>query len=333
MQYLSNKNLPFVKESPGNLFIRGQFVQGIRPEPLPRSKLFKWLLTPNPKRIEKKIDQWKPEVKFNTEFLHAAEDQLVWLGHASFYIRLGKYQILTDPVFGDLAPFMRRRHPMPCSPSAFTNIDYIILSHGHRDHLDIPSLKILVRNNPQCTVLCPLGFEDMLRDIGFLYIQEAAWYQQYQTPEDLKIVFLPAKHWNRRFLWDYNTTLWGSHWIETRKTSIYFAGDTAMNSHFADIRSIMGSPDICLMPVGAYLPRFVMEWAHMAPWEAVDALHILGSTYFIPMHFGTFDLADEPASEPVKLLQQYIQEGKMRRDQLWLPAVGENALGFHISEK
>jgi L-ascorbate metabolism protein UlaG (beta-lactamase superfamily) len=323
ISYRYNHHLPFVKETKGNPFIKGQFTFGGSVEPIPRSKLFRWMMTPNPKRAEKLQDNWRPEVKTGQNFVADVQPKIVWLGHASFYICTGKYKILTDPVFFDLAPMLRRRHRLPLSPSAFVGIDYIILSHGHRDHLDIPSMKQLVRQNPNVTVLCPLGFDDMLRDIGFINIQEAAWYQQYLLPDDLKVVFLPAKHWNRRWLTDYNTTLWGSHWIEWEGRTVYFAGDTGMASHFDDIRSVMGTPDYCLMPVGAYLPRFVMEWAHIAPWEALEAFHILKGKYFIPMHYGTFDLSDEPASEPMRLLRSYEKEGKFEDKTLLLPAVGE----------
>jgi L-ascorbate metabolism protein UlaG (beta-lactamase superfamily) len=322
IRYRFNQSLAFVCPSKGNLTINDQFVQEEVIEPIPRTKLLRWMLSPNPKRAEKIADYWKPNVVTGNAFLTDQQEKVVWLGHASFFIKVGQYQILTDPVFYDLAPMLRRRHKLPCSPSDFKNIDYILLSHGHRDHFDIPSLKLLARLNPSCTVLCPLGFDNMLRKIGFIHIQEAAWYQQYQTPDDLKIVFLPAKHWNRRFLWDYNTTLWGSHWIEGNGASVYFAGDTAMDQHFQIIREIMGQPDVCLMPVGAYLPRFVMEWAHIAPWEAVEAFGILGGKRFVPMHYGTFDLSDEPASEPYRLLQQYEREGSFKDSELLLPEVG-----------
>jgi L-ascorbate metabolism protein UlaG (beta-lactamase superfamily) len=324
IRYRYNQTLPFVHPSKGNLTINRQFVQEDSVESIPRAKLIRWMLSPNPKKAEKQADQWKPAVLSGNAFLTDQQEKIVWLGHASFYIKVGRYRILTDPVFYDLAPMLRRRHKLPCSPSDFQNIDYILLSHGHRDHLDIPSLKLLARLNPDCTVLCPMGFDDLLRKIGFIKIQEAAWWQQYQTPEDLKIIFLPAKHWNRRFLWDYNTTLWGSHWVELSGRSVYFAGDTAMDHHFQKIRTLLGQPDICLMPVGAYLPRFVMEWAHIAPWEAVEAFHVLGGKTFVPMHYGTFDLSDEPASEPCRLLREYEAAGLFENKQLLLPKVGEN---------
>lgn len=324
MQFKFNRHLPFIKPFEGNFFLNGQFSRTESLEKIPSNKLFKWMLTPNPLRKEKRLDKWRPEVMERKDFITASENQIVWLGHASFFIKIGRYKILTDPVFYDLAPLMKRRHPLPCSASIFENIDYIILSHGHRDHLDIPSLKKLSKQNPNCTVLCPLGFEKLLRSLGFTNIQEAGWYQQYQTPSDLKVVFLPAKHWNRRFLTDYNTTLWGSTWIESEGKSVYFAGDTALDNHFGEIKSLLGEADFCLMPVGAYRPRFVMEWAHIAPWEAVDALHQLGAKNMIPMHFGTFDLSDEPASEPLRLLESYQKEGKFLDKNLILPKVGES---------
>lgn len=321
--YKLNPALNFVKDYKGNPFKNGQYYFGEEPMELPRSTIFKWMLSPNPYRKEKREDKWAPYVQPLAALPEKHISCIIWLGHASFLIQTGGYRIITDPVFFDLAPVMRRRHALPISVDKLTQIDYLLLSHGHRDHLDIPSLKKLLPLNPAIKVLCPLGFEAMLKDIGFEFIQEAAWYQQYQTPENLKIVFLPAKHWNRRFLWDYNTTLWGSHWIESNETTIYFAGDTAMADHFKDIRATLGAPDISLLPVGAYLPRFVMEWAHIAPWEALEAFKILESSTFIPMHYGTFDLSEEPASAPLQLLRKYHLEGQFDNKVLLTPDAGE----------
>lgn len=323
MEFRYNPSLSFIKEYRGNPFADNQYFFGASPEAIPRSKLFRWMLTPNPKREEKRKDHWRPDVIEDSNFMNSTHDMIVWLGHASFFIQVDGIKILTDPVFFDLAPVLKRRHKLPVSTSFFKDIQYIILSHGHRDHLDIPSLKVLAKQNPNCEILCPLGFTSILRECGFTKIQEAAWWQQYKTIPQLKIHFLPAKHWNRRFITDYNTTLWGSHWIETSCKKIYFAGDTALADHFTEIHQTLGAPDYCLMPVGAYLPRFVMEWAHIAPWEAVDAFHTMNAKHFIPMHFGTFDLSDEPASEPYRLLQQYEKEGKFKDTKLHLPAVGE----------
>jgi L-ascorbate metabolism protein UlaG (beta-lactamase superfamily) len=306
-----NHRLSFIrKDIKGNLCLDNEFVFDKKKDKLPFENLFKWITSANPQRSEKKKDTFKPEVIYNQDFLKTQRDKIVWLGHSSFYIQLNNKNILTDPVFYDLTPLLRRKHDLPCPVADFKNIDYILLSHGHRDHLDIPTLKKLARQNPDCEILCPLGFNKMLKKIGFKNIQEAAWWQQYNI-EHLDIVFLPAKHWNRRFITDYNTTLWGSFAIQSASKSIYFAGDTGYDKHFAEINNHFPEFDVCLMPVGAYKPKFVMEWAHTSPEESVKGFHELKGKKFIPMHYGTFDLSDEPASEPVKILHELKSKNKL----------------------
>ncbi len=299
-----NSELRFIRDDvKGNLCIDNEFVFENKKDKLPFENLFKWITTINPQRKEKKIDTFKPEINFNTEFLNTQEDKITWLGHSSFFIQLNGIKILTDPIFYNLTPLLKRKNGLPCAINHFKNIDYILLSHGHRDHLDIPTLKNLVKQNPEIEILCPLGFKKMMKKIGFKKIQEAAWWQQFNV-EKLDIIFLPAKHWNRRLITDYNTTLWGSFAIKTNIKTIYFAGDTGYSHHFKEINNYFPYFDICLMPVGAYKPKFVMEWAHTSPHEAVQGFHELNGKTFIPMHYGTFDLSDEPASEPIKILNE-----------------------------
>ncbi|MCB0508593.1 MAG: MBL fold metallo-hydrolase [Chitinophagales bacterium] len=302
-----NVNLPFIKDDKnGNLCIDGQYILNESKENPPYSKLFMWMVNKNPQRKEKKSDKFVPEVFKNNTFLNSTHDCITWLGHSSFYIQLQQIKILTDPVFYSLTPLLKRKHPLPCNISDFKDINYIILSHGHRDHLDIPTLKKLCKQNPKVEVLCPLGFEKMLQKIGFTKIQEAAWWQRYNT-QSITIDFLPAKHWNRRFITDYNTTLWGSFALSIIDKKIYFAGDTAYDQHFKEIQEHYQNFDFCLMPIGAYKPRYVMKWAHISPEEAIQAFQELQGKTFIPMHYGTFDLSDEPASEPIRIIEKNMQ--------------------------
>jgi L-ascorbate metabolism protein UlaG (beta-lactamase superfamily) len=306
--YQFNSALKFIRDDiKGNLMIDKEFVFDKKKDKLPFENLAKWMLTPNPQRSEKKSDRFTPAVVKNSTFIENENDKIVWLGHSSFYVQLNGKRILTDPVFYDLTPFLKRKHTLPCDITTFRSIDYILLSHGHRDHFDDATLRKLAKQNPNCTVLCPLGFDKMLRKLGFKYIQEAAWWQQYDISE-LDIIFLPAKHWNRRFITDYNITLWGSFAIKSSTQSVYFAGDTGYDKHFNEINKHFPAFDICLMPVGAYKPKFVMEWAHTSPEESVQGFHELNGKTFIPMHYGTFDLSDEPASEPKRLLEAMEKE-------------------------
>ena len=119
-----------------------------------------------------------------------------------------------------------------------------------------------------------------------------------------------------------NQVLWGSFMLRAKNKQIYFAGDSAYKDHFVEIKELFGEPDFCILPVGAYKPAFMMEQSHLDPREAVQAFHDLGGKLLIPMHFGTFDLSDEPAGEPVRILQAMAAAGKIY-GQLHLPAIGE----------
>lgn len=135
---------------------------------------------------------------------------------------------------------------------------------------------------------------------------------------------MPASHWHRRGLLDMNKVLWGSFVIKTSTQTIYFAGDTGFAPHFEKIEELLGPMDVCIMPIGAYKPSFLMQKSHMNPHEAVKAYNQLRGGLFVPMHYGTFDLSDEPPSEPVRLLEQIAASGMLQG--LRVPAIGEPVL-------
>ncbi|GAB3820526.1 hypothetical protein GCM10028895_20930 [Pontibacter rugosus] len=140
----------------------------------------------------------------------------------------------------------------------------------------------------------------------------------------MEVYFMPASHWHRRGVLDMNKVLWGSFVIKTPTLTLYFAGDTAIAPHFEEIEELFGPMDVCIMPIGAYKPAFLMQKSHMNPHEAIKAYNLLRGGMFIPMHYGTFDLSDEPASEPVRLLEQVAATGVLQG--LRIPAIGEPVL-------
>lgn len=136
-------------------------------------------------------------------------------------------------------------------------------------------------------------------------IQEAGWYQQYNTTSDIAIDYLPSQHWSRRWLTDTNVHLWGSFMIQnkTNNKTIYFAGDSGYGQHFLDIGNEYNI-DIAMIGIGAYEPQWFMQSAHTGPTDAYRAFTDLKAKYWIPMHYGTFDLSDEPIFYPEQILRE-----------------------------
>ena len=308
-EYILNKELRTIKPDwRGNLKIDGEFVNfDEKDEQKTPLDIFKWkVLSTNPQEDEKKADDFKLELIKGDEWVNSTEDMIVWLGHASFFIRLGGTSFITDPVFYDMF-FIKRQVGIPCEAERMTGLDYILLSHGHRDHFDKKTLDKLIAVNPEIEALVPLNNSSYFKKKG-IDVQEAGWYQKFETKNGVEVFFMPAKHWNRRGLFDFNQTLWGSFIIRYKGTTIYFAGDTSLGNHFKEIAEMFPNIDYCLLPVGAYKPVNIMQEAHLSPQEAYQAFNLLGGKTFIPMHFGTYDLGDEPLGEPERVLKAFADK-------------------------
>ncbi|MBT2556556.1 MBL fold metallo-hydrolase [Hymenobacter sp. ISL-91] len=326
VRFVRNPDLRTIKPAyPGNKMVGNAYCNGQELYEPQLSTLLKWQLSKNPQKEEKKADIWTPDVVDGTAFLRSQEDGLLWLGHSSFVLRVAGLTMITDPLlFSSVG--LRRRHALPCRPEDLTGIDLLLLSHGHRDHLDAQSITLLARQNPQLRAFGPLGLQKLLRGMApKLPVQEAGWWQQFDLgPEaPFELFELPASHWYRRGLLDVNAVLWGSLLLRLPDgRTIYFAGDTNMSSHFEEIERQFGPLDVVLMPIGAYKPAYMMAGSHTNPHESAKAANQLRAGHLVPMHHGTFDLSDEPASEPQRLISEIAASGMLRAE-LHLPAVGE----------
>ncbi len=323
-EFQFNPDLKFIKENfQGNELVNGKFVNTEGAGPIGFSKVMKWMFSANPQRAEKKADQFRLKKKPDHSIFDSELDAFSWLGHASFLFRVAGKSILTDPCLRSL-PGTKRLVSSPFEFSAIKNLDYILFSHSHRDHFDQKSVQSILEINPNVHFLVPLRMGKLLEKIGAKNITEAGWYQEYnlETSDGLRVVFLPAKHWNRRFTHDTNRELWGSFWIGSEKQSIYFAGDTAFDNHFTEIGNLFPEIQHAFMPIGAFKPDYIMKDAHIGPDEAMEAFHMLKAKNFIPMHHGTYDLSDEPIGEPSRTISQLHLEEKLKGN-LILPAVGE----------
>jgi L-ascorbate metabolism protein UlaG (beta-lactamase superfamily) len=254
---------------------------------------------------------WPDEVmNKNYSLPKVAGDQravVTFINHATFMIQMPKLSILTDPIFSQRASplsFMgpkRVRRP-GLKMDDLPVIDVVLISHNHYDHLDLPTLKILdAKFHP--LFLVPLGDAKLLKEFGLQNVREMDWWEELIIKGN-KIIFTPAQHWSARGAFDKCKSLWGSYFIQSNNFKTYFAGDTGYSSHFLQIRSRLGAPDLALLPIGAYLPADLMQINHMNPAEAVIAHQDLASEVSFGMHFGTFPLTDEGMNEPVDLLKK-----------------------------
>lgn len=321
-KYLHNPELEFVNpEFSGNPLVDDAFVYGNGEEKITFIKVLKWMVSPKPNRRVKKNEEYSVPVISGKQFFSEKKDGILWLGHASFLIRLSGVVILTDPCLRSL-PFLKRKTELPFPVDDIKDIDYILVSHGHRDHFDIPTVKQVYSNNPGAKFLVPLRMGQILERAGVSNYEEAGWYQRYRIP-GIEIIFLPARHWHRRGMKDMNKVLWGSFLLRNGESSIYFGGDTGYGKHFREIRNLMdGDIDTVILPIGAYDPSYIMKANHMNPAEAVTAFNELQGKRMIPMHYGTYDLSDEPMGEPEERIRR-LQEERKINGKLKICKIGE----------
>jgi L-ascorbate metabolism protein UlaG (beta-lactamase superfamily) len=303
---------------------KGRFTNLYHPFESSFGDLLKWQRSKNPQKEEKEAEVRTLLVDFDSTLFSKEDDYLIWLGHASYLMQIQGKVFLTDPLLFDNT-FLKRESELPFPIEKLPQLDYILLSHNHRDHCDKKTFKYLTDKNPALRILTGLGLEDVISSWTNGHpIQEAGWYQQYsELDSGIQITYIPSRHWSRRWLWDDNKSLWGGFYIETGDYSIYFMGDSGQGPHFADIKNTLGTPDYCLMGVGAYKPEWFMHQAQISPSDAIDAFNILEGKYFIPMHFGTFNLSDEPRMEPWDVL---LENRERISGELIEPVLGRNLL-------
>lgn len=250
--------------------------------------------------------------------------RLTWLGHASFLVQLGGANVLIDPVFSERVGWRYARHAPPgLTPEQLPPIHLVLVTHGHLDHLDLPSLDALPRT---ATVLTARGLGSIFCRRQFVRIIELDWWDSVDIGA-LQVTFTPARHWSRRTLFDGNRSLWGGFVVHAEDASVYCAGDTAWFDGFAEIARRFPDLDAALIPIGGYTPAWFMEHHHLNPEQAGQAFLDTGARLLVPMHWGTFQMTDEPLCEPIERLRAWwktaaIPDGR----RLAVPAVGETVM-------
>jgi len=235
---------------------------------------------------------------------------LTWFGHSTFLIKMGKLNILTDPVLGDSIgafPFkLRRMVPVLPRWQDIEHLDVIAISHGDYDHMDVPSLRKLVRKFSDVQIIVPQGAKKYLRTLKSGQLTELPWYQSLNIGS-FTLTSVPAIHSTQRPPFLTDSAHWAGYVFKHRNRSIYFSGDTGAGRVFADIRRKMGRMDVAIVPAGAYEPQDYEKHFHVTPEDAVEIARTLGAPLAIGMHWGTFSLSEET---PIEQKRRFLAAAK-----------------------
>ncbi|HTA16299.1 MAG TPA: MBL fold metallo-hydrolase [bacterium] len=289
-------------------------------------RVLRWALTrkpsPWPKWIESEPGPTPPERVLGSDL------RVTYINHATLLIQGGGLNLITDPHWG-----------LRCSPVSFAGpkrvrnaglamnqlppIDAILLSHNHYDHMDQGTLKTLLLAHPNAPVITGLGVAADFPKAFRPRVIELDWWQSYTLAPGIQATFVPSRHFSARGPFDRNKTRWGGFHLSLPGGAVYFAGDTALGQHFRMIRERLEPIRLAILPIGAYDPRWFMSLYHMVPFDAVQAFQDLGASYALGMHYGTFQLTDEPIDEPLQLLEMAKEKAVLSANRFVVKGFGE----------
>ena len=228
--------------------------------------------------------------------------RVTWLGHSILFVEIDGRRFLVDPVFGERAsPFTflgpKRWYASPLSPEDLPELDAILISHDHYDHLDLTAVEKLSPRGLRWIV--PLGVGAHLEAWGVPpdLVTELDWWQT-TTVEDATITATPARHFSGRWLDDQNRTLWAGFAIRGARHNVYYSGDTALFDELVDIGQRLGPFDLTIIEAGAY--DALWSDVHLGPEQAVRAHRLVRGDLLLPVHWGLFDLALHGWTEPLE---------------------------------
>ncbi|MDY6832831.1 MAG: MBL fold metallo-hydrolase [Thermodesulfobacteriota bacterium] len=250
------------------------------------------------------------------------------VGHAAVLIQADGINILTDPIWSKRASMVSWAGPKRVTPPGIPfdrlpPIDVVLISHNHYDHLDIPTLRRLAaRENP--LVIAGLGTRRTLDRHGIDHVRELDWWQQTEV-NGVTVMFTPARHFSRRGVTDYNESLWGGFGITAPSGTVCFVGDSGYGGFFKEIGRRLGAVDLAFIPIGAYNPAWMMETVHLTPEQAFQVHLDLGARRSVAIHFGTFQLTDEPMDEPADRLARMVGEHGLADKTFVVPVFGQAA--------
>ena len=248
--------------------------------------------------------------------------RVTWLGHSTVLLELDGYRVLTDPVFGNRASPVsfagpKRFHAVPATLNELPQLDAILLSHDHFDHMCAETMRAVAKMS--VPVITSLGVGARLEALGIPAerILELDWHEQVDVG-GLRFTATPCQHFSGRSTTDRNRTLWSSWVIQSDRKKIFFSGDTGLTEQFMEIGAQHGPFDLVMLEVGA----FHESWGdiHLGPENALKVFHMLGGGTLLPVHWGTFSLALHDWDEPAETLLRLATEQEVR---LLTPKLGQ----------
>jgi N-acyl-phosphatidylethanolamine-hydrolysing phospholipase D len=251
---------------------------------------------------------------------------ITWIGHSSLLVQMDGINILTDPQWSERASPVSWGGPRRLSPPGLAfedlpRIDFVLISHDHYDHLDLNTVKRLGEVHDP-VFLVPLGLKAWFADNGMRRVEEFDWWQEREY-RGARFVCVPAQHFSQRTLWDGNTRLWASWAVLSPERRLYFSGDTGYFAGFKEARQRLGPFDVAAIAIGAYVPAEIMKAVHTTPEEAVQAFIDLDARALLGIHWGTFDLAEEPLDEPPKRMLAEVRRRGIDPARAWILKLGE----------
>ncbi len=290
-----------------------------------------------------------PNLTPDLPYLHSNrhETSVTWVGHATFFIQYEGMNIVTDPVWARRMGFTKRLGEPGIPIQDIPPVDVILISHSHYDHMHFASIRKLYRS--ETTIIVPVGLRRKMVRKGFRRVIELQWWES-ATIGSVKISFVPTQHWTRRTPFDTNTSHWGGYVLEPAQQegrtqddgadqdscdvaqgeegarllppNLYFAGDSGYFQGFKLIGERFNI-HIALMPIGAYEPEWFMTSQHVNPEEALQAFQDVKAETMIPMHYGTFKLADDTAKEALDRMEAERQRLGIAKERIRVLKYGE----------
>lgn len=268
-----------------------------------------------------------PSVKTDLKAAPSEEPSIVWFGHSSYFIQINGLNILVDPVFSERTSPVQyagsKNYPGTriYSVDDFPQIDLLLISHDHYDHLDFETIMKLISKTGR--IITPLGVGEHLEFWGVPQnmISEFDWWEETDITDKIKLAVTPARHFSGRGILNRNQTLWASFALITPSHRLFLGGDSGYDVHFKEIGSKYGPFDIALLESGQY--NEMWPYIHMLPEQTVQANIDLQSKVLLPVHWGKFTLALHEWNEPVERVLKFAQSKEVK---VTTPMIGEKVI-------